>query len=403
MNGTGAVWGRPAPLPPASPPPSLDVLVIGGGITGLSLLHWLWRRGVKAAVVERMGVAAGASGRNAGFLLTGVADNYAVACRTHGRALARELWDFTAGNHDLLLDLLGGAEVGHRRNGALTLAGVAGELEELRESAELLAEDSLGGAFIDAPEEAPAWSRGGLLMERDGVVDPVAACSALARCAPAASICEQVTVRALHSSAASVRVDTSAGEVVAGEVVVAANAWTAALIPGMPIAPVRAQMLASAAVTPSPPTGRPVYAHRGHRYWRRLDSGELLAGGCRELAAADEQTDADEPTPAVQGHLDAFVAGLLGAPAEITHRWAGTMGFTPDGLPLVGPVPGMPRVWVCGGFTGHGLGMAAAAARAIADRLCGGAPPPVWLAPSRLAPAMPDATGPGSHLREPGP
>ena len=45
----------------------------------------------------------------------------------------------------------------------------------------------------------------------------------------------------------------------------------------------------------------------------------------------------------------------LGVEEPVTHRWAGTMGFTDDELPLVGAVPGMPGVYVCGGYTGHGF------------------------------------------------
>src|SRR5690606_29163117 len=45
--------------------------------------------------------------------------------------------------------------------------------------------------------------------------------------------------------------------------------------------------------------------------------------------------------------------------ADITTRWSGVMGFSPDGLPLVGPLPEFPagNVWFCGAFTGHGMSM----------------------------------------------
>jgi glycine/D-amino acid oxidase-like deaminating enzyme len=47
------------------------------------------------------------------------------------------------------------------------------------------------------------------------------------------------------------------------------------------------------------------------------------------------------------------------------------MGFTESELPFVGPVAGRPGIWVCGGYSGHGLGFAFQCARLLADRLTG--------------------------------
>jgi glycine/D-amino acid oxidase-like deaminating enzyme len=49
---------------------------------------------------------------------------------------------------------------------------------------------------------------------------------------------------------------------------------------------------------------------------------------------------------------------LLDRPIRVVARWAGTMGFSPDGMPLVGPVGASDSVWFCGGFTGHGMSLA---------------------------------------------
>src|SRR5258708_27126023 len=99
------IWRLPAPRPRLPLPARAGVVVVGGGITGVSALHWLGRRGTDAVLLERSRLASGASGRNAGFLLMGVAANYALAVRTHGRDVAREVWAFTADNHALLASL----------------------------------------------------------------------------------------------------------------------------------------------------------------------------------------------------------------------------------------------------------------------------------------------------------
>ncbi len=61
------------------------------------------------------------------------------------------------------------------------------------------------------------------------------------------------------------------------------------------------------------------------------------------------------------------------------------MGFTPDALPLVGPAPGRPNVYLCGGYSGHGMGFAAHAARRLVDLIQGGVALPAWQKADRFA------------------
>jgi glycine/D-amino acid oxidase-like deaminating enzyme len=97
---------------------------------------------------------------------------------------------------------------------------------------------------------------------------------------------------------------------------------------------------------------------------RQAWDGTIVVGGCRRAFADSEIGYDDRTTSQVQGALERFACEMFGlAPDElnITGRWAGTMGFSPDGLPLIGPVltewPSR-RVWFCGGFTGHGMSLA---------------------------------------------
>ena len=72
----------------------------------------------------------------------------------------------------------------------------------------------------------------------------------------------------------------------------------------------------------------------------------------------------DRPTAAIQGHLEAHLKEM-GADVEVTHRWAGTMGFTDSGFPMVGPVDDMPNVYLCAGYNGHGMGFAFMSAKQL--------------------------------------
>jgi glycine/D-amino acid oxidase-like deaminating enzyme len=71
-------------------------------------------------------------------------------------------------------------------------------------------------------------------------------------------------------------------------------------------------------------------------------------------------------------------------PLPITARWAGTMGFSPDGLPLIGPAGGASSPWFCGGFTGHGMSMGYQAAHEAVDAMLDGREPMFSVARVRL-------------------
>jgi glycine/D-amino acid oxidase-like deaminating enzyme len=203
-------------------------------------------------------------------------------------------------------------------------------------------------------------------------------------------------------------VSTPGGSIVASDVVVATNAWISRLLPDVRVQPMRAQMLA-ARVEPAPAWPTPVYANRGADYWRRLDDGTVLLGGQRAVGGAGEEGDDARPAAPVQPALDALLVRLLhlGFPeaacaalaqrkiigatlrrggriiVEVTDRWAGTMGFTADAMPIVGEAPGRPRVWVLGGFHGHGMGWGPGLAVRLAAAIASGAAVSPEFSPSR--------------------
>ncbi|MEA2645182.1 MAG: gamma-glutamylputrescine oxidase, partial [Chloroflexota bacterium] len=157
----------------------MDVAIIGGGVTGASLLHWARRRGLEAALLERERLAWGATGRNAGFLLAGVAANYADAVEVHGRALAREVWEFTIDNHRRLAEVLAGADAGYRRAGSWVAAADADEAAQLQAAVELMREDGLDATWVPSPAVRGA-DLGALLSPGDGELDSGAAVRAVA-------------------------------------------------------------------------------------------------------------------------------------------------------------------------------------------------------------------------------
>ena len=78
----------------------------------------------------------------------------------------------------------------------------------------------------------------------------------------------------------------------------------------------------------------------------------------------------------MQQAIEDLVRTRLGVSAAITHRWAASVGFTPDGLPYVGEV--RPGVWAAGGYCGTGNLIGALCGRALATAVLGGDPSSYW-------------------------
>ncbi|MEO1074499.1 MAG: FAD-dependent oxidoreductase, partial [Bacteroidota bacterium] len=98
-----------------------------------------------------------------------------------------------------------------------------------------------------------------------------------------------------------------------------------------------------------------------------------LVGGARHLHRDAEVGYEDATTLALQADLEAYLAEHVptASPVQVERRWSGTMGFSPDGLPLVGALPGHPESRWCGGFTGHGMGFAVRLARLVVREMVG--------------------------------
>ena len=158
---------------------------------------------------------------------------------------------------------------------------------------------------------------------------------------------------------------TTDGSVLCDAVIVAVDGRLERLLPELAgrVRTARLQMLATA------PTGElqtryAVYSRYGYEYWQQLDDGSVLLGGMRDRGGEGEWTDVAEPAEPVQSLLETHLRQRLGVQAPITHRWAGAVGYTPDGLPVFEEV--RPRVWAIGGYCGTGNVVGAICGRAVA-------------------------------------
>jgi gamma-glutamylputrescine oxidase len=354
-----------------------EVLIVGAGLCGAGAALALAEAGVRAVWVEARGVSEGASGRNAGFLLQGTAERYNRAIGVMGRERARDVHAASLANHAAMSDTIArlGLSCGYMKRGSLQLAGSPEEEHELLESAALLREDGFSAVELVGDALSPCYHeagfRLGVHLPEDGELQPADFVRGVAQAAVAAGVrlYEQSPVLELDApSLGEVRARTPEGQVRADVALVCTNAAAGRLLPWFrdKVDPVRGQMLATA---PAPRLfDCPVYADHGYDYWRQDEHGRIALGGWRNLDPESERGEEELLHPLIQERMTAFLhrfPALRDVP--ITHRWSGTMGFSRDGLPLIGAVPGLPGAVAAAGFTGHGFGFAFLSGRALAE------------------------------------
>jgi gamma-glutamylputrescine oxidase len=339
-----------------------EIVVIGGGVTGCACALTLAERGVRVRLYEAREVAAGASGRNGGFALRGAAVPYDEARSELGDERARLLMEVTERALDRMEELAGDA---FRRVGSLRLAFDDDEREALRREHDALRDHGFAVEWVDELE-APLdrLYRGAILHPRDGALHPAR------------------WVRRLAAHAANAGAEIREGERVTIEeldadvVVVACDGFIPQLLPELPVRATRGQVLATEPLREHR-YDRPHYARGGYDYWQQLPDGRLVIGGHRDASLASEDTDVEETTSLIQDRLEALVEQLVGHRPEVTDRWAGIWGTTPDRVPLVGEV--REGVWVAGGYSGHGNALGLACGDLVARAILGEHPPELAL------------------------
>jgi glycine/D-amino acid oxidase-like deaminating enzyme len=371
-------------------PKGVDLVVVGGGVAGVSAALEAERQGMRALVVERSHVASGASGRNAGFLMRGMAENYAVAIEQYGRDRARAAWRLSEDNLNDLVTLGAGELRSFQKIPSVLLALDEREEAQLRESLALLREDGFDALWVNDGADA-AWTsgiaRGGLVNPHDGAVNPIELLHWLSG-KLREPVREGVEVASVEPKEKSVRVRTSAGDVEAERVLFCTNAYVGEMLPSLRevVRPRRGQMLSIRLKQNDESAWKRLdasyYLNFGHEYVRQTFDGTVVLGGFRWKQAERETGYEDYPPPDLQRELESLAQTMFSDEGESAHdsfevlaRWSGVMGFSPDGMPLVGPVRepwnDAQRVWFCGGFTGHGMSLghrtATLAVRAMID------------------------------------
>jgi D-amino-acid dehydrogenase len=398
------------------------VVVVGGGVAGLTAAYFLRRGGAEVTVLESARVGAAASAGNAGWLCPAQAGplpepgvvtdgirtmldrnsalyfapshlprmlpwlvRFAAHCnaRDHRRGadalgrLGRRTFELT----ELLL--ADGVDFELHRQGLL----VAAESERaastfLRGLAPLRA---LGYHIPDAPLDGPAVRElepalsdrvaAGLLIEQHWHVHPTTLTRGLARRLREMGVAVEEGTEVVEldgPNGAPVRVRTSAGSHEADAVVLAAGAWTPGVARGLGLrVPVQAGKGYSFEIALEEPLRRSVLLREAHVGVSPLN-GRVRLAGTMEFSGVNARLDRRRIESIVRG-----AARLLPGVArgEIENPWSGMRPIAPDGLPIIGRSPRHPNVYLATGYSMLGMTLAAPAGEALARLILTGERP----------------------------
>ena len=354
-------------------PAHAEVAILGAGVMGLAIAYNLAARGQKRIVVlDAHYLAWGASGRNGG----GVRQQWSTEMNVR---LMQESMEICAHFAEEMA-----INVWMRRGGYLFLARTDAAVARLTRNVALQNRCDLPTRMI-TPDEAQALVPeldtapfvGACYNATDGIVFPWPFLWGYARAAQkrGVTIRTGTEVTAIERRGDDFRIATSAGTLTAGRVVCAAGAWSpriARLVGGtLPDRPVRHEILST---EPLKPFLKPMVSV--------IESGLYVSQSLRgELVGGVSLPEEDNPDGEVRlgsrlEFLTTMARGLTELMPRLGHvkvvrQWAGPYDVSPDGDPIVGPLPGVPGFYVVCGFGGHGFMMAPVVARHYALHLLG--------------------------------
>ena len=377
-----------------------DVLIVGGGVIGCAVAYELARHGVKVRLLEGAGLCSGASGANGALvwpqaMARGIGLTFSLANFRLFPALGEEL----------------GVDLEYRRTGGLVAVG-ADQWEHMVVYAAAQREIGLPAELLDGAAarcEEPALHpglRGALFAEYGGMINPFRLTLGYARAArtAGAALCPGTEVTGLlRQGDRVVGVRTPAGDQPAGVVVLAAGSWSAGLaatvgvrIPVVPrqgmmvvtepapfrlrhvLKPIKADRDPWHFSQPWPPGGaaKPGYdpnmpPGKGMGLGQ-TSAGNLLLGSTSRFVGLDRNPTADG-IRYILSHAARIVPALGGL--RVLRTWAGLRPYTPDGLPLLGPAPGVQGLYLAAGHDGSGVNHAPVSAQLVSALITGAKAP----------------------------
>jgi gamma-glutamylputrescine oxidase len=355
-----------------------DLVVVGGGCTGLSAALHAAERGLKVVLLEGGKIAWGASGRNGGQMIPGLRKGAKGLVKLYGPERARALFDLAFEARGLVLDLIErhAIDCDLRLTGHLAGAVNSSDLRDLEEEAECLASVL---NFHDVEMLSAAQARGmvntpyhGAMYEKlGGHMHPLNYTLGLARAAAAAGVTIHENSVALRlEREPSIRVSTAKGSVRATQVVLAGDALLQGLEPRVNsrIMPVGNYIIATEPLDDTSDVIPSNVAVSDTRfvvnYYRLSADGRLLFGGGERYTPSPPADIAGFVRP----HMENTFPQLRDR--RIDHAWGGLVSVTTSRLPHVGHYG---EVYFAHGYSGKGVILSTLSGKLLAEALTGDA------------------------------
>lgn len=355
-----------------------DIVIIGGGYTGLSAAYHLAIQGIDVVLLDEARFGDGASGRNGGQLNTGQRSWAEDLEKQYGFDHAKLLFDLAeeAKHHLLSFAVQHNIDMEYVK-GQLSVAHKPRYEKQYKAHSEIMATrfNYPHLRFMERDEVAEKLGSkryyGGTYDSGTGHIHPMKLLIGLAKTAvrTGAKIYENSKATSITSANGRVIVKTARGIINAEKVLIAVNAHGGNLEPvsAAHVMPIRSFIGATVPLDTSYgvlPGGEAVDDSRFVvRYFRRTKDGRLLFGG-REAYTADNPRD-------IAVHIRRQIAEIYPQlkDIEITHSWGGSVGITMPRQPFVREV--MPNVISAGGYSGHGVMLANFMGKLYAETVTG--------------------------------
>lgn len=355
-----------------------DVVIIGGGYTGLSAAFHLAQNGVDVVVIDAARFGDGASGRNGGQFGTGQRSWTEDLEKEYGFTRAKALFELAEDSKSLIKNICNQHNINiEYATGQMSVAHKKRYLKQYERHVELMQTryNYPHVRMMDAQEAAEKLGStryyGGTYDSGTGHIHPLKLLVGMAKLAAqaGASLFENTKATKLGSQNGRVTVTTDKGTITAKHCLLAVNAHGGLLEPvsAAHVMPIRSFMGATV-----PLDKKYGVLHGGEavddsrfvvRYFRLTQDGRLLFGG-REAYTADNPRE-------ISTHIRRQIAEIYPqlADIEITHSWGGSVGITMPRQPFVREV--MPNVISAGGYSGHGVMLANLMGQLYAEKLAG--------------------------------
>lgn len=349
-----------------------DVVIVGGGIVGLSIGYALARAGVQSTILDRQDLGKAASWAGAGMIppyTERLTTNPTLELRSWSALLYPE-W-----SADLLAET--GIDNGFRRTGGVDVAATSAEDDELRSMAgrwrnERVVYERLAPGDFGRVEPAlnPDLLVAYFLPDRAQIRNPrhIQALQASLRLRGAELVPQARVVGFDRVGDRVVAVRTEDDVIGCGTVVVAAGAWSAGLLDrlglNVPTPPLKGQIVL---LRSDRPLIRRIVEH-GRMYLVPRADHRVLIGATEEDAGFDDRATAAGSAGLI---AEAYHLCPVLAEAEVEQTWAGLRPGSIDSRPYLGPAPGLTNVLVATGHKRAGIQLAPASAEVLTDLILG--------------------------------